>query len=311
MRILTWAAIVVINGRSPAELEPRRADMTAGMELCVMVEGQEGVSWPQWLAIARACEEHGVGTLLRSDHYMPLDGGEGDALDAWGTICALAAVTTKLELGTLVSPATFRHPAVLAKLAATADAISGGRVTLGLGAGWHDSEHATFGFPYPPLGERMDNLAAQLATVREQWGDGHPARPKPQQPRLIMGGAARPRGAALAARFADEYNVVYASHEEIREMRAGIAAACDQAGRPMMPFSLMTGFVIGREAAEVETRRAALAARGSAVRDSWIVGTLDEARDQLSDLAALGVDRVMMQMLLHDDVAQVELIGEL
>jgi alkanesulfonate monooxygenase SsuD/methylene tetrahydromethanopterin reductase-like flavin-dependent oxidoreductase (luciferase family) len=270
------------------------------------------VSWPQWLAIARACEEHGVGTLLRSDHYLPLDGDlDREALDAWGTICALAAVTTTLELGTLVSPATFRHPAVLAKLAATADHISGGRVTLGLGAGWHDGEHEAFGFPYPPLGERMDNLASQLEAVREHWGEAHPARPKPQRPRLIMGGAAKPRGAALAARYADEYNVVYAPSEEIRSARAAIAAACEQAGRPMMPFSLMTGFVIGRDAGEVQARRRALSDRGSEVRPSWIVGTLDEAREQLDALAADGVDRVMMQMLLHDDLEQLALLGEL
>jgi alkanesulfonate monooxygenase SsuD/methylene tetrahydromethanopterin reductase-like flavin-dependent oxidoreductase (luciferase family) len=282
------------------------------MHLAVMIEGQEGVSWPQWLAIARACEEHGVRTLFRSDHYMPLDGGPpADALDAWGTICALAAVTETLELGTLVSPATFRHPAVTAKLAATADQISGGRVSLGLGAGWHDEEHATFGFPFPPLGDRMDELAEQLRVVRHQWSDEHPSRPKPWRPRLIMGGAAGPRAARLAARYADEYNVVYASREEIRERRASIERACERAGRPMMPFSLMTGFVIGRDEGEIETRRRALGERGSEVRPSWIAGTLERAREQLSELAADGVDRVMMQMLLHDDLDQVALIGEL
>ena len=277
-----------------------------------MIEGQEGVSWPQWLALARACEEHGVGTLLRSDHYMPLDGGPpGDALDAWGTICALAAVTETLELGTLVSPATFRHAAVTAKLAATADQISGGRVSLGLGTGWHDEEHATFGFPFPPMKERMDELARQLETVRHHWSDEHPSLPKPQRPRLIMGGSAGPRAARLAARHADEYNVVYASREEIRGRRANIERACREAGRPMMPFSLMTGFVIGRDEAEVESRRRALSARGSEVRPSWIVGTHDQAREQLAALAGDGVDRVMMQMLLHDDLDQVALIGEI
>ena len=277
-----------------------------------MIEGQEGVSWPQWLAIARGCEEHGIATLLRSDHYMPLDGGPpGDALDAWGTICALAAVTDTLELGTLVSPATFRHPAVTAKLAATADQISGGRVALGLGTGWHDEEHETFGFDFPPMKERMDELARQLEVVRMQWSEDHPSRPKPQRPRLIMGGAAKPRGAALAARYADEYNVVYATHDEIRERRAAIERACEEAGRPMMPFSLMTGFVIGRDEEEVERRRQALTARGSTPREVWITGTLDQAREQLDALARMGVDRVMMQMLLHDDVEQIRLLAEL
>src|SRR5215210_75322 len=140
------------------------------MDLCVMIEGQEGVTWPQWQAIAAACEEHGVGSLFRSDHYLPLDGDEErPALDAWGTICALAATTTTLRLGTLVSPATFRHPAVVAKLAVTADQISGGRVSLGLGAGWHEREHEAFGFAFGSTRERMDVFAEQLAVVRRLW----------------------------------------------------------------------------------------------------------------------------------------------
>lgn len=274
-----------------------------------MVEGQEGVSWPQWLALAQGCEAHGIGALFRSDHYLPLDDDEPrDVLDAWGTICALAAVTETLELGTLVSPATFRHPAVVAKLAATADQISGGRVTLGLGTGWHEGEHATFRFAFPPMNERMDELARQVETVREHWGDGHPARPKPRRPRLVMGGSAGPRAARLAARFADEYNVVYATREEIRERRAAIAAACEAAGRPMLPFSLMTGFAIGRTDAEVDARLRAL---GRTPPPSWITGTPDRVREQLAALADDGVDRVMMQMLLHDDLDQLALIAEL
>jgi alkanesulfonate monooxygenase SsuD/methylene tetrahydromethanopterin reductase-like flavin-dependent oxidoreductase (luciferase family) len=143
------------------------------MELCVMIEGQEGVTWPQWQAIAAACEEHGVSSLFRSDHYLPLAGREErPVLDAWGTVCALAATTTTLRLGTLVSPATFRHPAITAKLAVTADRVSGGRVSLGLGAGWHAREHEAFGFPFSSTGERMDVFAEQLEIVRGVWRDG-------------------------------------------------------------------------------------------------------------------------------------------
>ena len=135
-----------------------------------MIEGQEGVTWPQWQAIAVACEEHGVSSLFRSDHYLPLDGfEERPVLDAWGTVCALAATTSTLQLGTLVSPATFRHPANLAKLAVTADHISGGRVSLGLGAGWHEREHEAFGFPFGATRERMDVFAEQLEIVRGLW----------------------------------------------------------------------------------------------------------------------------------------------
>ena len=121
------------------------------MDVCLMIEGQEGVSWPQWQALAQACERHGIPTLFRSDHYLNLDGQHPDrgSLDAWGTINALAAVTTTLRLGTLVSPASFRHPSVLGKLVVTADHVSGGRIDLGLGAGWHDREHAAYGLPVP------------------------------------------------------------------------------------------------------------------------------------------------------------------
>ena len=115
-----------------------------------MIEGQEGVTWPQWVALARACEQHGIPSLFRSDHYMNLDGQhpERGSLDAWGTLCGLAAETSTLRLGTMVSPATFRHPSMLAKVVTTADHISGGRIDLGLGAGWHEREHEAYGFPF-------------------------------------------------------------------------------------------------------------------------------------------------------------------
>lgn len=182
-----------------------------------MIEGQEGVSWPQWQALAAACEEHGVPALFRSDHYLPLDGAhERQVLDAWGTVLALAAQTSTLRLGTLVSPATFRHPSILAKLAVTADHVSGGRIDLGLGAGWHDAEHAAYGIPFAALGDRMDVFAEQLEIVRGLWGagefafegkhyrlDGIDAQPKPlQDPMpLIVGGSGAPRSVALAAKY--------------------------------------------------------------------------------------------------------------
>ncbi|MBA2533155.1 MAG: LLM class flavin-dependent oxidoreductase, partial [Nocardioidaceae bacterium] len=140
------------------------------MDLCLMIEGQEGVGWEDWLALARACEEHGVPALFRSDHYLNLGGElEKGSLDAWAVINALAASTSTLRLGTLVSPATFRHPSELAKAVTTADHISGGRVELGLGAGWHEPEHRAYGFPFPAVRERMDRLAEQLEIVHGTW----------------------------------------------------------------------------------------------------------------------------------------------
>jgi F420-dependent oxidoreductase-like protein len=251
------------------------------VDLCLMIEGQEGVSWEDWLALAKACEAHRVPALFRSDHYLNLgDSPERGSLDAWATISALAAVTTTLRLGTLVSPTTFRHPSELAKVVTTADHVSGGRVELGLGAGWHEPEHRAFGFPFPPLRERMDRLAEQLEIVHGTWTDpafsfagehyaleGLDAQPRPVQaphPPLLMGGSAGPRSAALAARWADEYNTPFATIAEVRERKGKIDAACVAAGREPIPFSLMTGCVVGLDREELREKAAALATKDPA-----------------------------------------------
>lgn len=302
-----------------------------------MIEGQEGVTWPQWLALAGACEQHGIGTLFRSDHYMNLDGQhpERGSLDAWGTLCALAAATTTLRLGTLVSPATFRHPSELAKLVVTADHISGGRVELGLGAGWHEREHSAYGFPFAPLRSRLDVLEEQLQVVLGAWASGAQqpfsfagehyeldtlnAAPGPVQtprPPLIMGGSAGRRSAAMAARYADEYNTPFAAVEEVRERRARVEQACADAGREMLPFSVMTGVVIGADESDLRDRADRLQQRSGlqnlvdAPPGGWIVATAEDAAEQLRTLAEAGVDRVMCQQLLHDDLDAVALLGE-
>jgi F420-dependent oxidoreductase-like protein len=296
------------------------------MDLCLMIEGQEGVTWAQWVALARACEEHGIPALFRSDHHLNLDDhAERGSLDAWATIAALAAVTSTLRLGTLVSPVTFRHPSELAKLVTAADHVSGGRVELGIGAGWNDREHAAYGFAFPPLRERMELLAEQLEIVHGHWADGPftftgrhyaldalDARPKPVQrprPPVLMGGDAGPKAARLAARWADEYNTVYPSLDEVRERKASIDAACADAGREPIPFSVMTGVAIGRDQGEVDDRMHRLGERGIESDPAWITGTLDAAAEQLGALRDAGVHRVMLQHLLHDDLDAVQLIG--
>jgi F420-dependent oxidoreductase-like protein len=306
------------------------------MELCLMIEGQEGVSWEQWRALAHTCEGSGIPALFRSDHYMNLDGDfpERGALDAWGTLCALAACTDSLRLGTMVSPASFRHPSVLAKLVTTADHVSGGRVELGLGAGWHEGEHAAYGFPYHRVAERMDVLAEQLEIITGTWSetpfsfsgahytlDGLRAEPRPvQQPRppLIIGGTAGPRSSALAARFADEYNTVFPTLDDVRQRRTNIAEACRAAGRDELPLSIMTAVIVGRDEAEVRDRVGARAARMNADADGllddppagWIVGTVESAAGQLRALAEAGVSRVMCQHFDHADLEMVTLIGQ-
>ncbi len=308
------------------------------MRVDLMIEGQEDVSWEDWLALAAACEEHGVGTMFRSDHYLSVDDRrERGSLDAWGTVTALGAATSKLRLGTMVSPATFRHPAVLAKAAVTADHVSGGRVEVGIGAGWWEREHELYGFELPPVGPRMDALEEQLQVVLGHWGPGpftfegehYAARqldalPKPVQrprPPLILGGKGGPRSLRLAARYADEYNTVMSTPEQIAAVRAGLDRACEAEGRApaSLPLSMMTGWLVGADEAELHDRAGRLAAwkgrphDGQAFlveeRPSTIRGTVPQALEQLRALADAGLDRIMGQHLLHRDLDAIELLG--
>jgi F420-dependent oxidoreductase-like protein len=308
------------------------------MRICLMIEGQEGVSWEQWLALARACEEHGLEGLFRSDHYAPIGGRPDDgSLDAWATLAALATRTERIRLGTLVSPATFRHPSVLAKMAVTVDHVSDGRVEVGMGAGWYHADHERFGFPFPDNPTRLAILAEQLEIVHRQWhgerfsfeGEHYRledcvARPRAVQrphPPLILGGSAGRQSARLAARWADEYNTTNASPEECAQRRDRLAEAWEQADRnpETLRFSVMTGCVIGSDESEVARRAARVAERqGRAhdvdgflrdVRGDWVVGTVDQAVQRLRDLEGAGVERIMLQHLAHDDLEMVALIG--
>jgi F420-dependent oxidoreductase-like protein len=310
------------------------------MEICLMIEGQEGVSWEQWLALARACERLGLHGLFRSDHYLSFDRpGERGTLDAWTTIAGLAAVTERIRLGTMVSPGTFRHPSVVAKSVVTADHVSGGRVELGMGAGWFEREHEAFGFPFPPASERFDILVEQVEIVHRLWDreesevtfegtyyrlDAVPALPKGVQephPPLILGGGAGQRAAALAARWADEYDVVYVDPDEARAARERLAASCEAIGREpdSLRLSLMTGAVVAADRRELERRVASVMERegesgdvGDAI-EAWradrIVGTVDEVLARLAEYAQAGVQRVLLQHLVHEDLEMVELIG--
>ena len=304
-----------------------------------MIEGQEDVTWADWVALADACEVLGIEALFRSDHYLSVLGDHGrGALDAWGTINALAAITTRLRLGALVSPATFRHPSVFAKLATTADHVSDGRIEVGLGAGWMEAEHRAYGFPFPPLRDRMDAYAEQLEIVHRSFEPGPftfrgkhytvedlDALPKPIQqphPPFIVGGSAAPRGARLGARWADEYNFAFASPEQAAEKRHAIHEACRDVGRDpaTIVVSLMTGAVLGADRDEVARRAGEIARhQGKHVEDphayaaelagNWIVGTPDEAIARLREYEAAGIERVFLQHLLHRDLDAVELLA--
>jgi F420-dependent oxidoreductase-like protein len=298
------------------------------MRVCLMIEGQENVTWEQWRALGAACEEHGFEALFRSDHYLSVEGmHDRGSLDAWATLSALGAITSRIRLGTLVSPATFRHPSVLAKMAASVDHVSGGRVELGMGAGWLESEHRAYGFPFADTRTRLDVLAEQLEIVARSWMsepfsfDGEHYRieeldalPTPLQeprPTLILGGRGGRRSLALAARWADEYNTYGFSPERVRELRAALAEP--------VRFSAMLGVLVGASESELRDRAARLIERRGAtatlddfiegVRDTWIVGTPDQAAERLREYEQAGVERVMLQHLLHDDLDSVALIG--
>ncbi len=289
------------------------------MRINLMIEGQESVTWPQWLALAEATQGAGLEGLFRSDHYQSVQGRtERSSLDAWSTLAALGAVTEGIRLGTMVSPTSFRHPSILAKQVVTADHTSGGRVELGLGAGWHDLEHRTYGFPFPELGERYDIFEEQLGIIHRQMTEeafdhegGHytlencEARPKPlQSPRvpIILGGMAGPRASRLAAAYADEYNTVFPSPAAVTERKANIDRACEAAGRAPITFSIMTGCIVGRDEAEAEDRGRRLQELSNndqpfddwwaGLQGEWVTGSIDRAGERLREFEAAGASRI-------------------
>ena len=308
------------------------------MRVNLMIEGQESVTWEQWVDLARATEAAGLEGLFRSDHYQSVASRtERSALDAWVTLGALGAITERIRLGTMVSPTSFRHPSVLAKGVVTADHVSGGRVELGMGAGWHELEHVTYGLPFHDLGTRYDVFEEQVEIVTRQFTEerfdfhgqhytleGCEARPKPVQTPsvpLILGGTAGPRSARLAARFADEYNTVFPSLDAVRERKGRLDAACADTGRDPLPLSIMTGCVLGADESEFRDRAARLKELSGAdgdldawlakLRDEWILGTPEQAAERLEAYTQAGVSRFMLQHQLHDDLDMVAVIGQL
>jgi F420-dependent oxidoreductase-like protein len=308
------------------------------VRVALMIEGQEGVTWEQWCALADACETHGVDTLYRSDHYISQADESGNvAHDAWTTPAALAQRTTTLRLGTLVSPATFRLPALLANAAATVDHVSGGRIELGMGAGWMEREHRAFGFPFPETPVRLEMFTEQLEIVHRLWTEERvdfrgrhytledaPALPKPLQrprPPLLVGGSGTRGTADPAARFADEYNSPFVSPEDYATVRAKVVRACERTGRDpaSMRFSTMTSCLIGSTRDEALERARQLYGRVQRDVDfeTWLeryerrslIGSVEEVAARLREYERAGCERVMLQHLLHVDLEPVRLIG--
>ncbi|HET6876212.1 MAG TPA: TIGR03560 family F420-dependent LLM class oxidoreductase [Jatrophihabitans sp.] len=299
------------------------------MDLRIFTEPQQGASYDDLLRVAQATERLGFDAFFRSDHYLKM--GDVDGLpgptDAWLTLAGLARDTDRIRLGTLVSPVTFRLPGPLAISVAQVDQMSGGRVELGLGAGWFAAEHAAYGIPYPGNAERFDRFAEQVEIVdgllRTPPGEtysfaGHhyhltdsPALPKPVQkprPPLILGGAGRRRGARLAARFADEFNVAFSSVSETAEIFGRVRAAADDAGRDLI-YSAAQVVCVGSDEAEIGKRAAAIGREAAELRENGLAGTPEEVLDRIATFAELGATRMYLQVLDLADLDHLELIA--
>jgi F420-dependent oxidoreductase-like protein len=306
------------------------------MRLCIFTEPQQGASYDDLLRMARQTEECGFDGFFRSDHYLTIGGGDGlpGPTDAWLTLAALAVQTSRIRLGTLVTSATFRLPGPLAISVAQVDAMSGGRVELGLGTGWFEAEHRAYGIPFPGLGERFERMTEQLEILTGLWStpvgstftyqgayyevDDSPGLPKPLQapyPPLIIGGKGLTRTPVLAARFADEFNVPFGSVSENAALfeavrRASAKVDREAAGRAPLTLSSALTVVCGRDDAEVRRRADAIGQDIDQLRaGGGVAGTPDEVAEQLREYAAQGASRFFLQVLDLADLDHIDLIA--
>jgi F420-dependent oxidoreductase-like protein len=302
------------------------------MQLRIFTEPQQGASYETLLRVARAAEELGFDAFFRSDHFLKMGDVSGlpGPTDSWATLAGLARETSRIRLGTLVSSATFRYPGPLAITVAEVDQMSGGRVELGLGAGWYEAEHIAYGIPFPSLGERFDRWEEQLEIITGLWDvpDGgtfsfrgkhytvtdSPALPKPVQrprPPVIVGGGGRKRTPRLAARFADEYNIPFSSPEDTGAAFGRVREACAAVGRHETSMIYSTAQVVccGRDRAELDRRAAAIGKSVPDLGGEGLVGTPDEIVEKIRKFAEIGAERVYLQVLDLQDLDHLELLA--
>ncbi len=302
------------------------------MKLRIFTEPQQGADYQTLRNVTLAAEELGFDAFFRSDHYLKMGDVSGlpGPTDAWATLAALAVETTRIRLGTLMTAATFRLPGPLAITVAQVDQMSGGRVEFGLGAGWYEAEHAAYGIPFPPLGERFDALEEQLAIITGLWGtaDGEtfsfdgahyrvsdsPALPKPAQrprPPVILGGGGPRRTPRLAARFADEFNVPFGSVADSAAGFARVREACEAAGRypASMTYSVAQTVCCGKDEAEFRRRAAAIGREPAEAREHGVGGTPGEVAAKIAEFAEIGAERVYLQVLDLGDLDHLALIA--
>jgi F420-dependent oxidoreductase-like protein len=303
------------------------------MDFRVFVEPQQGATYGDQLAVARAAEALGYSAFFRSDHYVAMSGdGLPGPTDSWVTLGGIARETSTIRLGTMVTSATFRYPGPLAISVAQVDEMSGGRVELGLGAGWFEAEHKAYAIPFPPLGERFDRLSEQLDVITGLWTtptgetfdysgthytvEDSPALPKPVQtphPPIVIGGGGAKRTPALTAKFASEFNMPFASLDDLKTQYGRVAAALATAGRAPESLTYSAAFVVcaGRDEAEIARRADAIGREVDELRsNSPLVGTPEEIVDRLSPFAEAGVHRVYLQVLDMSDLDHLELFAE-
>jgi F420-dependent oxidoreductase-like protein len=298
------------------------------MRMRVLLEPHHGASYPQILALAQAAAEAGFDAFFRSDHYLGIDPDDTGyrPTDSWTTLGGLAVQTERIRLGTLMTASTFRHPGPLAITVATVDAMSGGRVELGIGAAWYEREHRFFGIPFPPLGERFGRLAEQLEIITGLWRtqpgelfsyhgehyrlDECASIPRPaSRPRIIIGGAGARRTPALAARFADEFNS--GMSDGLAERFANFRRICEQAGRDPAGVRLSTTLPVccGQTRGEARRRAAALGAAGERMLRMGITGVPAEIAGRVAELSAAGADTVYFHLYDVADLDHVRLLG--
>ena len=300
------------------------------MRLRVLMEPRHGATYEQTLAMARATEDAGFDAFFRSDHYLGIDVTDPSYLptDSWTTLAGLALQTSRVRLGTLMTASTFRRPGPLAISVATVDAMSGGRVELGIGAGWYEREHQMFGMPFPPTGERFDRLEEQLAIITGPWTTPRGERfsfagkhyrieecanfPQPAQrprPSLIIGGGGPRRTPALAARFADEFNAGLAPGTADRF--ANFRRICAETGRDPATVRLSTTLPVccGTTRGEAQRRLERLGEPGARLLQNGVIGTVPDVIGQLEQLSAAGADTVYFHLYDVDDLDHIHLLG--
>jgi F420-dependent oxidoreductase-like protein len=304
------------------------------MKLRIFTEPQQGASYQTLLRVAKATEDLGFDAFFRSDHYLKMGDVTGlpGPTDAWITLAGLALQTSRIRLGTLMSPATFRYPGPLAISVAQVDQMSEGRVEFGFGAGWFDAEHAAYAIPFPDMRERFDRYAEQLAIITGLWetpvGErfnftgtyytvtDSPALPKSaQQPRppVLIGGAGPTRTPKLAARYADEYNVPFSSIEDTAAAFRRVREACAAHGRAeeSMIYSAAQVVCCGKTPDELAKRAAAIGRKVDDLRVNGLAGTPAEVGDRIAEFAGIGATTMYLQVLDLDDLDHLELLAEL